>query len=295
LGYKTSLGAKLGAEVRSFNFGFTDPWLLETPTSAGLNIYYDDSEVFTSYSSEVAGADVTLGRFLTDYISASLVTRVERVKIFDVSPFASREVKQEEGTKDTISVSLGLKRDTRDDFYNPTKGSRHTLMLENAGGILGGDNTFYKIIGDTGWYFPLPLKTVLSLRGRAGIARGYDGKDVPLYEKFYVGGISTIRGFDYGDAGPRDRLGDPIGAENMVVFNSEFIFPLSRAIGMQGAIFYDGGAGWDEKFDKWNQAVGIGIRWFSPMGPIRIYWGYNLDPEPDEKQSVWDFAMGAQF
>ena len=81
----------------------------------------------------------------------------------------------------------------------------------------------------------------------------------------------------------------------MVVFNSEFIFPLSRAIGMQGAIFYDGGAGWDEKFDKWNQAVGIGIRWLSPMGPIRIYWGYNLDPEPDEKQSVWDFAMGAQF
>ncbi len=295
LGYKASLSTKLGGEVQAFKFGFTDPWLMGTPTSAGLNVYYDESAVFDTYSSEVAGADVTFGRYLTDYISASLVTRAERVTIFDVSPLASEDVKKEEGTKDTISVSLALKRDTRDDFFNPTKGSRHSLILEDAGGILGGDNTFYKIIGDTGVYIPLLLNTVLSLRGRAGIAEGYDGKDIPIYEKFYIGGINTIRGFEYGEAGPKDKRGEVIGAEKMVVFNSEFIFPLSRAIGLRGSIFYDGGAGWDKKFDKWNQAVGIGIRWFSPMGPIRIYWGYNLDPEPDEKQTVWDFTFGAQF
>jgi outer membrane protein insertion porin family len=285
----------LGGESQRFKFGFTDPWLLGTPTSAGFDVYKEESELFDTYSSDVLGADVHLGRKLTDYISASLVGRAERVKIFDISPDASDLVKQEEGTKDTHSLTLVLARDTRNDFYNPTKGSKHTLSLENAGGILGGDNTFYKVSGDTNWYFPLPWNTVFHLRGRAGFVEGYDDKDVPIYERFYVGGINTIRGFEYGEAGPKDETGEVIGGEKMVVFNSEFIFPLSRAIGLRGAIFYDGGAGWDEGFKKWRHAVGAGIRWFSPIGPIRIDWGYNLDPQDDEKLGVWDFTAGTQF
>lgn len=295
LGYKTNLTATLGGETERFRFGFADPWLLGTATTAGFNVYSEESEVFDPYSTEIVGADITLGRYLTEYIAASLSGRAERVKIFDVSPDASDFIKEEEGTKDTHSLTLGLARDTRNDFYNPSKGSKHTLSLENAGGILGGDNTFYKGIGDTNWYFPLPLDTVLHLRGRAGIVEGYDGKDVPIYERFYVGGINTIRGFEYGEAGPEDETGEVIGGEKMVVFNSEFIFPLSKEIGLRGAIFYDGGAGWDEKFDKWRHAVGVGIRWFSPIGPIRIDWGYNLDPQDDERQSVWDFSAGTQF
>ncbi len=295
LGYKTHLTGTLGGESERFKFGFTDPWLLGTRTTAGFNVYKEESELFDTYSSDVLGADITLGRYLTEYISASLLGRGERVEIFDVADEASDLVKQEEGTKDTISLALIMGRDTRDDFYNPSKGSIHTLSMENAGGFLGGDNTFYKFVGDTNWYFPLPLGTVLHLRGRSGIVEGYDGKDVPIYERFYVGGINTIRGFEYGEAGPEDETGELIGGEKMVVFNSEFIFPLSKAIGLRGAIFYDGGAGWNEKFKKWRHAVGVGIRWFSPIGPIRIDWGYNLDPQDDEKQGVWDFTAGTQF
>jgi outer membrane protein insertion porin family len=269
LGYKTHLTGTLGGESERFKFGFADPWLLGTPTSAGFSIYKEESDLFDTYSSDVLGADITLGRYLTEYISASLSARGERVEIFDVSPGASDLVKQEEGIKDTISLALIMRRDTRDDFYNPSKGSTHTLSMENAGGFLGGDNTFYKFVGDTNWYFPLPLGTVLHLRGRSG--------------------------FEYGEAGPEDETGEIIGGEKMVVFNSEFIFPLSKAIGLRGAIFYDGGAGWDEKFKKWRHAVGFGIRWFSPVGPIRIDWGYNLDRQDDEKQSVWDFTAGTQF
>lgn len=294
-GYKTHLSGTMGGESQRFKFGFTEPWLLGTPTSAGFDVYKEESEIFDTYSSDVLGADVHLGRNLTDYISASLVGRAERVKIFDVSPDASDLVKQEEGTKDTHSLTLVLARDTRNDFYNPTKGSKHTFSLENAGGILGGDNTFYKVVGDTNWYFPLPWNTVLHLRGRAGIVEGYDEKVVPIYERFYVGGINTIRGFEYGEAGPKDETGEVIGGEKMVIFNSEFIFPLSRALGLRGAIFYDGGGGWDEKFERWRHAVGVGIRWFSPVGPIRIDWGYNLDPHEGERQGVWDFTAGAQF
>ena len=297
LGYRTNLSASLGGESQRFRFGFTDPWLLGTHTSAGFNVYYEELEYFDAYDSTIAGADVQLGRFLTDYLSAYLVGRVERVEIYDVSDDASSYIKEQEGIKDTHSLTLSFKRDARDDYYAPTKGSLHTLSLENAGGILGGDNTFYKFTGDTNWYFPLPLSTVLHLRGRAGIVEGYDGKEVPIYERFFLGGIHTIRGFEYGEAGPKDEFGEVIGGKKMVIFNAELLFPLSKEIGLRGAVFYDAGKGFDEyrEFGRLRHSVGLGIRWFSPIGPVRIDWGFNLDPQEGEKQGVWDFTMGTQF
>jgi outer membrane protein insertion porin family len=295
LGYKTHLSGTLGGDSQRFKFGFTDPWFLGTPTTVGFNVYLEESKVFDTYSSSVFGGDLTVGRYLTEYIRGSLTGRAETVEIFDVEPDASEDVKEEEGTKDTISLTSRFTRDTRDDFFHPTRGSRHILTLENAGGVLGGDNTFYKIVGDTNWYFPLLLNTVLHLRGRSGIVEGYDGEDVPIYERFFVGGINTIRGFEYGEAGPKDETGEVIGGENMVIFNLELIFPLSKELGFMGVTFYDGGKGWTEEFGRWNHAVGFGIRWLSPIGPIRIDWGYNLDPEDDEDQSVWDFSAGTQF
>ncbi|UCD70700.1 MAG: outer membrane protein assembly factor BamA [Syntrophobacterales bacterium] len=297
LGYKTYLNTTLGAETERFRFGFTNPWLLGTPTTAGLDVYVETSEVFDTYKSDITGVDAYLGRYMTDYISARLTGRFERVKINDVSPDASRFIAEQEGTRDTHSLSLSLTKDTRDSYFNPTKGSKHTLSLENAGWILGGDNTFYKVIGDTNWYFPMPLDTVLHLRGRSGIVEGYDGRDVPIYERFFIGGINTIRGFEYGMAGPKDETGEAIGGEKMVIFNSELLFPLRKDIGLKGAVFYDAGKGFDEfrEFGRVNHSVGFGIRWFSPIGPLRIDWGYNLDPQAGEQQGITDFTIGTQF
>jgi outer membrane protein insertion porin family len=187
--------------------------------------------------------------------------------------------------------------DTRDDFYVPTRGARHSLFVQNAGGFLGGDNYFVKGLFETSWFFPLPLGLVLNLRGKLGIIQPYGGMETPVYEKFFVGGLYTIRGFEYGRAGPVYINGDPQGALNMVVFNTELIFPLSRQIGLRGAVFWDVGKG----FDRWSnltplrQGAGAGIRWFSPIGPIHIDFGYNLTPRPEEKQSVFDFSMGTVF
>ncbi|NIS60059.1 MAG: outer membrane protein assembly factor BamA, partial [Proteobacteria bacterium] len=108
LGYRTHLSGTLGGESERFKFGFTDPWFLGTPTSAGFNVYIEESDVFDTYSSDVIGADVTLGRFLTEYISASLIGRAERVDIFDVSPDASRFIKEQEGKRDTYSLTLNF-------------------------------------------------------------------------------------------------------------------------------------------------------------------------------------------
>jgi outer membrane protein insertion porin family len=114
---------------------------------------------------------------------------------------------------------------------------------------------------------------------------------------FFVGGIYTIRGFEYGMAGPVDINGDPLGAEKMVVFNTELTFFLSREIGLRGAVFFDIGRGFNEWRDitHLRTAAGPGIRWFSPVGPIQIDLGFNLSPKKGEKQNVFDFSMGTVF
>jgi outer membrane protein insertion porin family len=167
----------------------------------------------------------------------------------------------------------------------------------NAGGILGGDNYFVKATGETSWFFPMPLNTVLNLRGKVGVIQSYGGKETPIYEKFFVGGLYTVRGFEYGMAGPVDENGEALGAAKMVVFNSELIFPLARELGLRGAVFYDIGKGFDRFSDitPLRMGAGVGIRWYSPFGPIHIDVGFNLSPKKGEKTNVIDFTAGSVF
>jgi outer membrane protein insertion porin family len=297
LGYNGYLRFQLGAETQNIRLGLTDPYFLGYPYMAGIDFYHEEIEYFDTYSYKILGGALRFGKELTEKIRADAAYRLEDVDIYDVSETASQSIKDEEGRKITSALGLTFSMDTRNDFYAPSRGSRHSLFIENAGGILGGDNYFVKGAGETSWFFPLPLKTVLALRGKIGIIEPYGGKVTPTYEKFYVGGIRTVRGFEYGEAGPVDQFGDPLGAEKMVVFNTELIFPLSSEIGLRGAIFWDVGKG----FDKWKDitplrsGAGVGIRWFSPFGPLQIDWGFNLDPEPGEKRSVFDFTVGTVF
>jgi len=153
------------------------------------------------------------------------------------------------------------------------------------------------MFAETSWFFPLPLNLVLNLRGKAGIIEPYGGRKTPIYEKFFVGGIHTLRGFEYGMAGPFDNNKEPLGADKMVVFNAELIFPISREIGLKGAIFWDVGKGFDKfsEITPLKTGVGAGIRWFSPFGPINIDLGVNPNPKPGEKRRVFDFIIGTVY
>ncbi len=135
------------------------------------------------------------------------------------------------------------------------------LSVMHAGGILGGDNYFVKSLFSSSLFFPLPLKTVYNLRAQVGAINAYGGREVPIYEKFFVGGLTTVRGFEYGQAGPRDETGEAIGANHMLVFNNEIVFPLSREIGLRGAVFVDFGKGadtWSNLFPLRFQGTGLG-------------------------------------
>lgn len=296
MGYHGLLKFNLGADLREFKLSFTDPYFLGYPYAVGIDLYNEERE-FDTYSSKIKGGDIRFGKEITDRFRLDAMYKLENINIYEVDIDASRFIKEQEGRKTTSAISITPSYDSRDDFFNPTRGQRHSLTFEYAGGILGFDNEFVKVSGETLWYFPFPLNTILNLRGKAGFIEPYGGKKAPIYEKFFVGGMYTIRGFEFGMAGPVDENREPLGARKMLVFNSELQFPLSREIGLRAAIFWDIGKG----FDKWKDltplktGAGVGLRWFSPFGPIRIDMGYNLNPKPGEKRRVIDFTMGTVF
>lgn len=296
LGYQGLLKFRLGSETRDLRFSFTDPYFLGYNFAGGIDLYNENRELDT-YSYKILGGGIRFGKELTEKIRTDAMYKLERIKVFDVSSDASRFIREQEGSKVTSALSFSLSMDTRNDYYNPTKGARHSISIQNAGGILGGDNYFVKTVADTSWFFPLPLKTVLNLRGKVGFVEPYSGRTVPIYEKFYVGGLQTVRGFEYGMAGPFDVNKEPLGGKKMVSFQSELIFPLSSEIGLKAAIFWDVGKGFDRFSDitPLKTGVGAGIRWFSPFGPIHIDLGINPNPKPGEKGKVFDFTAGTVY
>jgi len=296
LGYHGVLKFRLGSETSDIRFSFTDPYFLGYNFAGGIDLYHENRE-FDTYSYKITGGALRFGKELTETLRADATYKLEKIKVSDVSLDASRFVKEQEGEKVTSALSFSLSMDTRNDFYNPTKGARHSLSLQNAGGILGGDNYYVKGMLETSWFFPLPLKTVLNLRGKVGFVEPYGGRKVPIYEKLYVGGLHTLRGFEHGMAGPFDANREPLGANKMISFQSELIFPLASEIGLKAAIFWDVGKGFDKFKDikPLKTGVGAGIRWFSPFGPIHLDLGFNPNPKPGEKTKVFDFTAGTVY
>jgi len=296
MGYQGSLKFRLGTLTRDLRLGFTDPYFLGYPYAAGFDLY-DENREFDTYSYKIVGGDIRFGKELTEVIRADTMYKLEKIDVHDVTEGSSRFIKEQEGKKTTSALSLFFSMDTRDDYYTPTKGGRHGLSITNAGGILGGDNYFVKVTGETSWFFPMPLSTVLNLRGKAGFIEPYSGRIVPIYEKYFIGGVYTVRGFEYGKAGPLDENREPLGGKKMAIFNSELLFPLAREIGLRGVLFWDIGKGFDKLSDltPLKTGAGVGIRWFSPFGPIVIDIGFNLKPKKGEKSRVIDFSAGSVF
>ncbi len=297
-GQKLALQAQLGKETQRYSISFTEPWLMDTHLSLGLdafNLEYD----YDDYTKDSFGGNLRLSYPFGDWSRIYFTYSYEDADITDVDYNAALVIKDQEGRHTKSSVTFAAERDTRDHPFLATQGSDNRISIEYAGKALGGDSDFIKYIFNSGWYIPLFWKTVGFIHFKGGYISG-SRENVPLYERFYLGGINSIRGFEYGDVGPKDpKTGDSIGGNKFGQVNLEFLFPLLEKMGVRGVIFFDAGNAFDndEDFDisKFRTSAGGGIRWHSPMGPLRLEWGYNLDKRDDEDQSKWEFSMGLFF
>ncbi len=285
---------ELGGKTSYYELSFRDPYFLDRPISLSTGIYKHRRE-YIEFDKEAYGFYLGLGKSFDEYWRGDIVYNFEKATIDDIKDGASSIVTDQAGTSTTSSITPTITRDSRDNYLDPTRGSRNSLMLTLAG--LGGSNGFIKSVFDSGWYFPIGETTIMA-RGRVGYSKALFGKKLPLYERFYVGGINTVRGLGLGEAGPRDDVsGDPIGGTTELIFNLEYIFPLSTEMKLKGLVFFDAGNAYDDfdDFGKLRYTSGLGIRWMSPMGPIRLEWGYNIDPKPGEGSNKFEFAFGSFF
>ncbi|MBI5632476.1 MAG: outer membrane protein assembly factor BamA [Nitrospirae bacterium] len=293
-GQYVKIKGELGGKTSYYELSFRDPYFLDKPLSFSTGIYRHHRE-YIEYNKQAYGFYVGLGKSLDEYWKGDITYNFEKATIDNIDAGASSIVTDQAGTSTTSSITPTITRDSRDSYLDPTKGSRNSLTLTIAG--LGGTNGFIKAIFDSGWFFPIGETTFMA-RGRLGYSEAIFGKKLPLYERFYVGGINTVRGLGFGEAGPRDpATGDPIGGTTELIFNFEYIFPLSTEMKLKGLTFFDAGNAYEDfnNFGKLRYTSGLGVRWISPFGPIRLEWGYNLAPKSDESSSKFEFAFGSFF
>ncbi len=297
-GQLLQLRAEIGGTTTRYTLSFTEPWLFDIPLSAGFDIYNWDRD-YDTYDRESMGGGVRFGYPVFDFTRAYLSYNFDMSDITNIDEEeASNSVKELEGTLVTSSVAVSLHYDSRDKVFNPTEGSDHSVTVQYAG--IGGDVAFTKYVAETGWYIPLFLGTVGFVHGKAGYVQENSNGILPDYERFYLGGINSLRGFDWRDISPTDEDGAKIGGDKYVQFNFEFLIPLIKKAGLVGVLFVDTGDVYDTSenidFGNMRESAGFGFRWYSPMGPMRIEYGYILDPvEGEGEGGRWEFTMGSAF
>ena len=298
-GQRVALQANVSGRSNRYNFSFTEPHLNDTKLLFGYDIYnwareYDD------FTKDSTGAALRFGYPIWNKWILGWGYGLDDTKLSDVKEYASQIIKDSMSIETTSFVKVGLTKDMRDKLNDPSKGWLTTYSIKQAGGPLGGDSAFTKYEATSGWYYPLPWSTTFHVKGSIGYVMENEDRKLPVYERFYLGGLNTMRGFDNGKVSPLDPVTlERIGGEKMWYGNVEWIFPLVKEAGLKGVVFFDMGNVYDAS-DSWDfgdlrYSSGLGVRWMSPMGPLRLEWGYNLDPREGEKQGVWDFSIGGAF
>lgn len=296
-GLKTKFGVEYGAQKKNYYFDFEEPWLLDYPISLGTRLYSTEKE-YTYYTKKSRGGNIRISYPLFEefrhYIAYSYDDVVGLTEIDPIYEDVLTEEEIEGGI--TSSITNTLYRNTTNDYYRPTRGSDGSVSLEYAG--LGGDFHFTRSTAKYAHFFPIYKdKLALMFKFRWGTINPAKGDDIPEYELFTLGGLNSIRGFKYGDIGPRDNIGNVIGGRRMFISNTELTFPIGNIPGLYGALFFDQGNAYLKRIDLNNlkRSYGAGFRWVTPMGPLRIEYGKVIDPEPYEADSRWDFTIGTFF
>jgi len=297
-GWMGRIRGQLGQQRSLGLITFRNPYLNDSLTSMQLDLYSSQTN-YVTYFEKKKGASITFGRWLSEYVTGSVSLFAEELDYSNPTADAPELVLTQLGKQSTTGFRTSLSRDTRDYYLDPRTGWRAAVYFDLGTPYLGGSNNFYKYTLDVVKYTPLPADTRFSIRARYGVADGLHGKPIPLTERYFVGGINTMRGFVFGRAGPVTASGSLLGAASELIFNNDFIFTISSDAKLNGVLFFDYGKGFDDgqtvTFRDLRKTAGLEGRWISPFGPLRAAYGINLDPNPGERKGVFEFTIGSLF
>ncbi|MBI5536371.1 MAG: outer membrane protein assembly factor BamA [Deltaproteobacteria bacterium] len=353
-GQSLALQAQVSGLRQLINIRFFEPYFLDSDFSMALDLY-DQLRIYNDFSQTSIGGAVTWGYALvrpTTFATLTYTGQLDRVSTVARSTFL--------GTSSAISVfqrlplanlfndgftsSLrpALTYDTRDNRLFPKKGVYLRGSVELASPYFGTENEFLRYNFTGHFYYPIGAGFVIKLNESAGYVTSPKEQGVPIFARFFLGGIFDVRGFRLRTIGPRLPLAsrlDPnappipnganIGGNFMFYQNLELEIPIIEKVGVRGVIFTDAGNAWNTESLYCNAARGqtaaaqslssvgvykvndpcftlsslthlrtswgFGIRWFSPLGPLRFEWGFPYKPLPYEESSVFEFTIGNFF
>jgi outer membrane protein insertion porin family len=298
-GQKFRTRVQYGLQRRDFTMNITEPWFLNQKLSLGWDLFYNEYRYLSAlYNERRYGSAVTLSRALNQFWTTSVRYQYENYELFDIDASAPPEIANERGWTSKSSVRGNIVYDTRDNVFLTRKGERAEVALEGAGGPLMGDTKIWKIEANGQKYFLLPWDLIVSLNAATGVVNHYDNsRNVPLFDRYFIGGSRTVRGFAYNGIGPHDGA-EPIGGRTMGYGNAELSFPIIDRI--RGAVFFDTGFNNDGVFDysfaDYEAAVGFGLRLNLPIGPLRMDFGFPVVHDSFSNQFMkFNFDVGYQF
>ena len=333
-GRRVSANLVLSKTDQDIVFGLVEPRVLDSRADLGFDVFHTTAEFAswtnrrTGFATRISapiryvrlpyfgrradvyraeGLDTEPGFSILDHLHGGIGYTLFRANITDVDDDAPSSI--EAGKSLTSAVTPRLSYDTRNHFFVPTEGTRSVTSLKLAG--LGGDNRFMRSDASLSWYYPVfknfewGEKVALMLGGRVGYGASWTDRELPLFERYFAGGINSVRGYEYRTLGPREcpedtpDCDDPevIGGNKQLILKTELHFPILGQWGFRGSVFLDQGQAFGPsqniRLEDLKRSLGLAMQWQSPIGPVKLSWAFPLNAEPSDHTEVLGFAFGA--
>jgi outer membrane protein insertion porin family len=322
-GEKLRLRLQVGFKRQDEVLSFVEPWFLDQKLSLGFDAFHHNSNFLSAeYSEQRTGVALWLEKALNDFIRGRIEYGIQDIDL-NVDQIASQELQSQSGSHTRSSVTGTLVYDTRDSVFLTTRGNRTEVSAELAGGPMGGNVDDYKLNAKTSFYFPFFDKQVLQLVGAAGVVDAFGSSrnagsnvtetvfgggvtntvhasinPVPIFDRYFLGGANTLRGFAFRQVSPKDGFGEPIGGNGFVNATAEYTYPIVERV--RGAFFFDIGNVYQNAYDfslnNMKSDAGIGVRLNLPIGPLRLDYGYPIMTDQSSgRTGKIQFSVGYQF
>jgi outer membrane protein insertion porin family len=302
-GQKMKIRVQAGSERNDLEVSFVEPWFMDRKLALGVDLYQRNAGYYSDfYQLLTVGGRLSLSKPFSPFVRGTLSYSIESFDVYEVSTNAPSEIKNEEGVRTKSTLGFSISRDTRDQFFIPTRGNRSSAKVELSGGPLGGDTEIISFEAKSSHFWPLWKEHVLNIKGEVRTVESYGDGAVPIFDRLFLGGPRSLRGFEYRDVSPRsaDATSDePVGGKSSYFVSAEYTVPLWSKI--RGAAFYDLGAVSPETLKFFEPAVnssyGFGARFDLPMFPLRLDYAFPhlTDDDNEDAAPRWNFMLGYTF
>lgn len=300
-GQSLSVSARVGSISQDYRINFVEPYIFNKPISFGADVFnVRQNNTNTDFDEERRGFSMTLAKMFRDVFRLGTGYTLEQVTLDDLSSDAPTTVRNFEGKNLLSRWRLFSSYDTRDNVFSPSKGMLASLSGDLVGSFLGGDQDFYVLSANYTQYWSFFKRHVLEFRFRVATAQEFgDSSEVPIFDRFYAGGLGSVRGFNYRRVGPLEA-GDAVGGESLNVVNLEYTFPIPALEAFRGAFFIDLGHVNEDSYNwdlgEYSVSIGPGVKIKTPIGPVALYYGFPVANRDDEDSNGrFEFSLSRGF